>query len=302
MGDFDNEEEEEYGEEEIVDEDGCNEGIEVLNEEDEDSSQRQSSVVTTLAVDDKDEWIDSELELEDEIREDSMDCCEEDIVRLDDCSELSETSEDVDEVEVETLLDCGELLDSDCTELETSEDDDDVEKTGLDEEEEVTLEIRELDSEVEGEEYTEMNDEDGSNEEGEVNEEEDDSSQRQSSVVTTLAVDEKDEGIDWDMTELELDEDNFDCWGEDIEKLDDCSELLNSDSIELETSEDDDIKVETIDDCSELLDSVNTKLETSEDDDDVEQTGFDEEIRLEVGELGREKEEEYVEEEMVEDK
>ena len=50
MGDFDNEEQDEYGEEEIVDEVGSNEEIKVLNEEEDDSSQRQSSVVTTLAV------------------------------------------------------------------------------------------------------------------------------------------------------------------------------------------------------------------------------------------------------------
>jgi hypothetical protein len=39
----------------MYDEDSSNEEIEVLSEEDEDSSHRQSSVVTTLAVDDKDE-------------------------------------------------------------------------------------------------------------------------------------------------------------------------------------------------------------------------------------------------------
>jgi hypothetical protein len=40
-----------------------------MSDEDEDSSQRQSSVVSKLTVDDKD---DSELELED--REDNVDC------------------------------------------------------------------------------------------------------------------------------------------------------------------------------------------------------------------------------------
>ena len=113
----------------MSDEDGSNEEIKVLNEEDDDSSQRQTSVVSKLTkmskvklmlkglsilpVDDKD---DSELELED--REDNVDCWDEEIEGLDDCSELPdsdtgrETSEDDDEVEAETLDDCSELLDS----------------------------------------------------------------------------------------------------------------------------------------------------------------------------------------------
>ena len=85
---LDREREEEYVEEEMSDEDGSNEEIEVPNdEEDDDSSQRQSSVVSKLTkmsenrlmlkglsilpVDDKD---DSEKELEDENGEDNVDC------------------------------------------------------------------------------------------------------------------------------------------------------------------------------------------------------------------------------------
>ena len=83
----DDKDEEKSMEEEMSDEDGSNEEIKVLNEEEEDSSQRQSSVVSKLTkmskvklmlkglsilpVDDKD---DSELELEDENREDNVDC------------------------------------------------------------------------------------------------------------------------------------------------------------------------------------------------------------------------------------
>ena len=48
MGELGREEEEEYVEEEMSDEDGSNEEIEVLDEEVEDSSQRQSSVVSKL--------------------------------------------------------------------------------------------------------------------------------------------------------------------------------------------------------------------------------------------------------------
>ena len=40
----------------------------------------KSDFVNFLPVEDKDEWIDSELELED--------CCDEGIEKLDDCSEL----------------------------------------------------------------------------------------------------------------------------------------------------------------------------------------------------------------------
>ena len=99
-------EEEEYIEEDIDDKDGCIEEIEVINEDDEDSSHRQSSVVMALAkyqksikiepisesipVDDK-EGIDSKLEVEDEIKDDDIDCDDEEIERLDDCSELVET-------------------------------------------------------------------------------------------------------------------------------------------------------------------------------------------------------------------
>ena len=63
-------------------------------------------------------------------------------------------------------------------ELETSEDDDDVEQTGLGEEEKVELDMREL--EREEEEYIEE-------EMAEDKQEDDDSSHRQSSVVTTLS-------------------------------------------------------------------------------------------------------------------
>jgi hypothetical protein len=84
-------------EEDMSDEDGSNDEIEVLNEEEDDSSQRQSSVVTKLAVDDKDEWIDSELELEDEMKDDDIDCGDEETETLDDCSELVESWEEDDE-------------------------------------------------------------------------------------------------------------------------------------------------------------------------------------------------------------
>jgi len=53
MGELDSEEE--YIEEEIDDKDGSNKEIELLNEDDEDSSHRQFSVVVALAVEDKDE-------------------------------------------------------------------------------------------------------------------------------------------------------------------------------------------------------------------------------------------------------
>jgi hypothetical protein len=58
---------------------------------DEDSSQRQSSVVMMLTVDDKDEGIELDLVLgpcEDENMSDDEDGCDEDIVTLDDSSEL----------------------------------------------------------------------------------------------------------------------------------------------------------------------------------------------------------------------
>jgi hypothetical protein len=90
-----------------------------------------------------------------------------------------------------------------------------------------------------------------------------------------------------------------------LEELD-CSELLDSsDGIELETSEEDNnVEVETLDDWSELLDSDNIELEPSDDDDkDVEETwNCEEEEEVEMGKLGRVKEEEYVEEAIVEDK
>jgi hypothetical protein len=84
----------------------------------------------------------------------------------------------------------------------------------------------------------------------------------------------------------------------------DCNEPLDSDGIELETSEEDnDVEVETLDDWSELNDSDNIELEPSDDDDmDVEESwNCEEEEEVEMGELGREKGDEYVEDAIVED-
>jgi len=104
MGELDREDE--YIEEEIDDGDGSE--IEVINEDDEDSSHRQFSVVVALAVEDIDEWIDTKLELEDEIKDDDIDCDDEEIETLDDCSELVETWEEDDDDD--TMLEDDERL------------------------------------------------------------------------------------------------------------------------------------------------------------------------------------------------
>ena len=72
------------------------EEIEVLNEDDEDPSHRQSSVVMALAKYQKsikNEPISESIPVDDKegIKDDDIDCDDEEIVRLDDCSELVET-------------------------------------------------------------------------------------------------------------------------------------------------------------------------------------------------------------------
>jgi hypothetical protein len=101
----------------------------------EDSSHKQSSVVMKLTVEDEDVGIDS---IEDEGTDSDMLILEEKII----------SDEEVDGEE-ETSDDCRELLESFDIELETSEDDNDVEQTWLGEELEDELDMRELGKEEE---------------------------------------------------------------------------------------------------------------------------------------------------------
>jgi hypothetical protein len=199
--------------------------------------------------------------------------------------------ESLSDEEVATLDDGSELLDSLDIELETSADDDD----GLDREEDLTEEYfpaEELESEEEMEEDASV-----------------DCLELLDSVIIELDISEeddidvehtgfgdKDEKVELEMGKLNREE--VECGGEE-EMDDDSSQRQSSVVTTLIVDDEDEVISSDLPELELLLEEENI----SNDEDGNDDCRDDEEkVELEMRELDREKEEEYVEEEIVDDK